>query len=100
MRPAAFSAAHDSPFIQRCDGCDGVLEGDLLQYKHQDGDGTDWLLCKDCLAEHSCEYCGEYSESLKTFAWDIPATWEEPGDNGSMALCPSCFEQCSRKRSA
>jgi hypothetical protein len=92
-----YASPYADPFVKHCDGCDCILAGDLRPYRCSDG-GQEWLLCRDCQREHSCAYCGDYSESLKTVEWSVPGTWETPPDNGSMVVCPACRETFERRR--
>lgn len=82
----------DGPACE-CDGCTAMIEG-----RGHMVDGFE--LCVECLAKSSCDYCGVLSTSLRIFEWNIPATWDTPCNNGSMNVCPSCFEKLSKRRSA
>ena len=93
-----YASPYPNPFEKHCDGCGVILTGDLRPFRRQDTSGPAFLLCLDCQQEHSCAYCGDYSASLKTLSWDIPGTWNQPPDNGTMDVCPACFEQFERNR--
>lgn len=81
------------PFDVRCDFCDQPIYGKPVDYDN-------FQICCECFEEEPrCEYC-DGDGPLRTYEWDIPATWDEPGDNGTAVVCSACEASFSKRRTA